>query len=74
MEWLDSKDTICIYKNFTEDNCFGCGISKALVATSQFDFFRAFSYNKLVVIITPLLFYIWIKKWFEFIKTIKKTF
>ena len=69
LDWLESKNTICIYTNLTGANCFGCGITKSIVATTQFDFFRAFSYNKLVVVIAPLLLFVWLKRWFKFIKT-----
>ena len=68
LDWLQSGDTICIYKNLTGHECFGCGTTRSLVAISQLEFSKAFAFNRLVVIILPLLFIVWIKRWNEFAK------
>ena len=67
LDWLQSGDTICIYKNLTGHECFGCGTTKSIVAISQLEFSKAFAFNRLVVIVAPLLFIIWIKRWYEFV-------
>ena len=68
LNWLESKNTICIYTNLTGHECFGCGTTRSIVAISQLEFSKAFAFNRLVVIIAPLLFIVWIKRWYEFVK------
>tara|TARA_B110000879_G_scaffold154486_1_gene199748 strand:+ start:49 stop:354 length:306 start_codon:yes stop_codon:yes gene_type:complete len=68
LDWLEAGDTICIYKNLTDHECFGCGTTRSIVAISQLEFSKAFAYNRLVVIILPLLFFVWIKRWYELVK------
>ena len=68
LDWLHSGDTICIYKNLTGNECFGCGTTRSIVAMSQLEFSKAFAFNRWVVIIAPLLFFVWITRWYEFIK------
>lgn len=42
-------------------NCFGCGITRAVISGVQFNFTNAVAYNKWVVIVLPLLIYKWFK-------------
>ena len=73
LDWLESGDTICIYKNLTNHECFGCGTTRSIVAISKLDFSKAFAYNKLIVIIAPLLFFVWIKRWYDFVKNMPRS-
>lgn len=68
LDWLDSKKTICLYSNLTEQKCYGCGITKSIISISHFNFIRAYSYNKLIILVGPLLIIVWVKRWFKFIK------
>jgi len=61
LEWLVKQHTICIYKNITGRDCYGCGITRAVLSVLHFDFEKAFNYNRLIIIVFPLLIYIWIK-------------
>ena len=70
LDWLESGNTICVYKNLTGRECFGCGTTRSIVAMSQLEFSKAFAFNRLVVVIVPLLFFVWIKRWYEFLKKI----
>ncbi|MDR1792548.1 MAG: DUF2752 domain-containing protein [Bacteroidales bacterium] len=65
LDKLDGKHSICLIKNLFGVECWGCGITKAVIAAVQLDFVRAFQYNKLIIIVMPLLVYLWIK---QFIK------
>ena len=73
MDWLNGQHTICLFKNLTGHECWGCGITRAVVSVVQFDFTAAFHYNKLIVIVFPLLVYEWMKINFKLItkKSIK---
>lgn len=57
--------TLCLFKNLTGRNCFGCGISRATLSVIHFDFIQAFTFNKLVIFIFPILAYLWTKRLFK---------
>jgi hypothetical protein len=59
--WLNGKHTICLFKNIFDRDCYGCGITRAILSILHFDLINAINYNKLVVIVFPLLVYIWTK-------------
>ncbi len=61
LDLLETQRSICLVKNIFGVDCWGCGITKAIIASVQFDFVRAFHYNELIVIIYPLLIYLWLK-------------
>ncbi len=52
--------TLCIFKNLTGRNCYGCGITRATVSAIHLNFEQAFAFNKLIVFVFPLLLYLWI--------------
>jgi hypothetical protein len=60
-DYFDSSKTICIYHYITGDYCYGCGITKSIQHFIHGDFEIAFRYNKLVIVIFPLLVYLWTK-------------
>lgn len=64
---LDGENSICLFKNIFGRNCYGCGITKSVLSVIQFQFERAYHYNKLIVVVMPLLFYVWVK---EIVKTV----
>lgn len=53
--------SICLCKLLTGHECWGCGITKAVISVIQFHFDDAIEYNKLVVVIFPLLVFLWMK-------------
>lgn len=61
MEWLENGHSICLIKNIFGCECYGCGITRAIVSAVQLDFGNAFNYNKLIIIVFPLLLYVWFK-------------
>lgn len=58
--WLSKQQTICLIKNIFGIECFGCGITKAVISAIQLKFADAFEYNYLIVVVFPLLVYLWI--------------
>jgi hypothetical protein len=69
---LERKQSICLVKNLFGVECYGCGITKAIIACVQLDFIRAFNYNKLIVIVMPLLFYLSVKEVVKSVKMLKE--
>ncbi len=51
--------SICLFVNLFGVECFGCGMTRAIYSAIHFDFEKAMSYNKLVVVVLPLLIYVW---------------
>jgi hypothetical protein len=62
---FDSGPTICISKLITDIDCPGCGITRAVQHALHLDFQTAWAYNKLIIVIAPLL--IWL--YFQEVKT-----
>ena len=58
---LDSGHSVCLIKNTLGTDCPGCGMTRALSSVMHGDFTGAFHYNRLVVIVFPLLAYIGLK-------------
>ena len=54
----------CIFYKLTNLYCPGCGITRAIISLLKLDFYQAFRYNSLVIILLPFLLiyniYIWI--------------
>lgn len=72
LNWLNEQHSICLIKNIFGVECFGCGITRAIISAIQFDLKSAFHYNHLIIIVLPIFIYVWIKMVIETIKQIKK--
>jgi hypothetical protein len=59
--WFESRRSICLIRNVCGVQCPGCGMIRAISCVFHGDFKKAFQYNKLVVIILPLLCYTWLQ-------------
>jgi hypothetical protein len=60
LQWLERQHSICIFKLLTGKECYGCGMTRAVLSALHFNFNNAFNYNKLIVIVLPLLIFIWV--------------
>ena len=63
--------SICLFVNVFGVECFGCGMTRAIYSAMHFNFETALSYNKLVVVVLPLLIFLWTKMLYKVIKDIK---
>jgi hypothetical protein len=59
--WLNEQHSICLFKNLTGQECLGCGMTRAVVSVLHFRFNEAFLFNKSVILVFPLLIFIWAK-------------
>ena len=66
VEWLNSQHSICLFKNITGHECWGCGMTRSVISAIQLHFEDAFHYNKLVLFIFPVLVYLWAKTLLNF--------
>ena len=62
LDVLEHERSFCLFKTFLGHECWGCGLFKATVACLKLEFVRAFHYNKLIVIVFPLIVYYWGKE------------
>ena len=53
---------ICLFKRFFDINCYGCGLTRALQHGIHCDFIKSIQYNKLIIIVLPMVIYIWYKE------------
>lgn len=53
--------SICLWKILTGHECLGCGITRAFHELFHFHFQRAFEFNHAIIIVAPLLLYLWLK-------------
>ena len=69
LDWLNKQHSICLYKNITGHECYGCGMTRAILSAIHLQFRTAYEFNKLFIIVLPLLVYLWAKTlltmWFE---------
>ena len=59
-EWLEGEHTLCLFTNVFGVECWGCGITRAVVSALQLRWAEAWEFNRLVVVVFPLLIYVWI--------------
>tara|TARA_B110000438_G_scaffold57831_1_gene57836 strand:+ start:851 stop:1135 length:285 start_codon:yes stop_codon:yes gene_type:complete len=57
--------TLCLYKNITGDNCYGCGTTRALISIFQFQIEDAINLNWRILVIVPILAIASLKKFFR---------
>jgi len=55
--FVESAHTVCLFNNIFHVDCPGCGITRAVLSVLHGDFAKAFYYNRLVVLVFPLLCY-----------------
>lgn len=61
--WLfDESHTLCLFHNLMGQDCWGCGMTRALVSVAYLDFYGAWHYNRAVIVVAPLLVWLW-GKW-----------
>ncbi len=59
---LDDGPTICLSKMLLKIECPGCGMTRAAIHALHFDFIAAWHFNKMFVIILPILGFYYCKE------------
>ena len=60
-DWLVKQHSICLFKCITGKECYGCGMTRALLSAMHFRVSDAYHYNKLFIVVLPLLALVWVK-------------
>jgi hypothetical protein len=53
--FFDSGDSMCLSIVLFDRECYACGMTRAIQHIIHFDFFVAYQFNKLSVIVFPLI-------------------
>tara|TARA_B110001450_G_C17650530_1_gene493086 strand:- start:516 stop:806 length:291 start_codon:yes stop_codon:yes gene_type:complete len=68
--FFDSGQSICLSVFIFDKECYGCGMTRAILHLIHFDFIDAYNYNKLSFFVLPLSIYLYLQ---EITKVYKKT-
>lgn len=60
-DFFDNGQSVCLSKTLAGVECWACGLTRATMHFIHFEFEEAWTYNKLIVIVIPLLFVLWLK-------------
>jgi len=64
--------TICLFSNIFNIKCIGCGITNGVIEAINGNYSHAINYNFSVVIVLPLLIYLWFQQAYKiFLELIK---
>ena len=63
LDFVEKAPSFCLWLWFTEDQCLGCGMGRALLNLLHLNFTQAWQLNHLVVFVAPLLVFIWARSW-----------
>jgi len=61
VDFFDTGQSVCLSVLFFNTECYGCGMTRALMHLIHFDFSTAWSYNKLFILVLPALFWLWLQ-------------
>jgi len=66
--FFDHGQSLCLSKLLADMECYGCGMTRAIMHLIHLDFAQAWFYNKLSVVVFPLLSFLYAQ---EFLKEVK---
>jgi hypothetical protein len=57
--FFDGGRSICLSVLLADTACYGCGMTRAIMHLLHFDLETALTFNKLSVVVLPLLVFVW---------------
>tara|TARA_B100001057_G_scaffold443789_1_gene480208 strand:- start:298 stop:606 length:309 start_codon:yes stop_codon:yes gene_type:complete len=60
-DYFDNGQSICASVLLFDIECYGCGMTRAVMHLIHLEFSKALEYNKLVILVFPLLTLLWLK-------------
>lgn len=70
IDYIEANPVPCIYRIIVHRNCIGCGMTRAALNLIHLNISRAFFYNKLVIIVFPLICFCYGKYIMKYIRTL----
>ena len=61
-DFFDTGRAVCLSVVLFGKTCYGCGITRAVHHLIHLEFLEAYNLNKLVVIVFPLISYLYLKE------------
>ncbi|MBQ2424791.1 MAG: DUF2752 domain-containing protein [Alistipes sp.] len=71
-EGIYNGNSLCVVKNIFGVECWGCGITRALFSVLYLDFAAAWGYNHLIVVVFPLLLWLWGRELYCTVQLLRK--
>jgi hypothetical protein len=62
---LMDAPTICLFRNITGMECYGCGMTRGIHAILHGHFAAAIEFNKAVVVVAPILAVTWMRAMYD---------
>ena len=59
--YFDNGESVCLSVFFFDQECYACGMTRAVMHFIHLEFNEAYNYNPLVIFVFPILFLIWLK-------------
>lgn len=69
--YFDNGQSVCVSVLLFDQECFGCGMTRGIQHLLHLDFLTAYEFNKLSLIVLPLLIYLWFNELRRTYKMIK---
>lgn len=70
---IESIPSICLYKNIFGRECPGCGMTRAALSLLHLHFEDAFAFNRMIVIVFPLILFLFFKNLISDVKQLKNS-
>ena len=70
-DFFDHGKSICLSLVLFHKTCLGCGITRAIQHIIHFDFAVGYAFNKLSVIVFPVLVFVWARELIRAYRKIK---
>lgn len=61
-DFFDTGRAVCLSVVLFGKTCYGCGITRAVHHLIHLEFLEAYNFNKLVVLVFPLISYLYLKE------------
>lgn len=71
-DFFDSGQSVCVSVLLFDQECPGCGMTRGVQHLLHLDFLTAYQFNKLSLIVLPLLIFLWLKEVFRIKKKLSK--
>ena len=64
VDYFDHGQATCLSVIFFDMECYGCGMTRAVMRMMHFDITGAYKFNPLIIPVFPILVIIWVKLFF----------